>query len=125
MMKGFLLGCAGCCVTLLLTDCATVPRLAKTVADCSNVERCRVEGLLEMWSDGHGYIGIVTLDDGSCINVSLPERRSRSLLGQPSQRVVLTGRVVFFPYEPGVLSFRVNGRRVGYGRCAPYFVFVK
>lgn len=30
-----------------------------------------------MSTDGHGYIGIVTLADGSCINVSLPVQRSR------------------------------------------------
>lgn len=78
-----------------------------------------------MWSDGHGYIGIVTLDDGSCINVSLPESRSQALFGQPPRRVALTGAVVFFPRDPGILSFKVNGRGVGYGRCAAYFVFVR
>lgn len=109
----------------MLLGCAAAPPVAKTVADCARVERCRVEGLLEMSSDGHGFIGIVTLEEGSCINVSLPVRRSQPLLGRPPQRVDLTGRVVFFPFEPGSLSFRVNGRPVGYGRCAPYFVFVK
>ena len=109
----------------MLQGCAAAPPVAKTVADCSYVERCRVEGPLDMSSDGHGFIGIVTLDDGSCINVSLPVSRSQPILGQPPQRVDLTGRVVFFPIEPGILSFRVNGRPVGYGRCAPYFVFVK
>lgn len=78
-----------------------------------------------MSSDGHGYIGIVTLADGSCINVSLPVARSRLLLGQPPRRVTLTGDVLLFPYAPGIDSFRVNGRPVAYGMCTRFFIFVK
>jgi hypothetical protein len=124
-MKGFFLAFGGCCTSLLLAGCATAPRSAKTAADCSKAERCRVEGSLKMSTDGHGYIGIVMLADGSCINVSLPVARSRPLSGQPPRRVTLTGSVLFFPYAPGIDSFRVNGRPVGYGICTPFFVFVK
>ena len=82
-------------------------------------------GHLEMSNDGHGYIGVLRLDDGSCINVSLPENDSNRLLGQSPQRASLAGRVLPFPYGKDALTFEVNGRRVGYGKCAPYYLFVE
>ncbi len=45
-----------------------------------------------MSSDGHGYIGVLKLDDGSCINVSLPEKVSQRLSGRAPERMTLTGR---------------------------------
>ena len=117
----------GFLTTLLLMGCATEPppTVAKTGADCEEATVCKVEGLLEMSSDGHGWIGIVRLDDGSCVNVSLPEARSRSLLGRPAQHVMLSGKVVYFPRGPDILSFTVSGRKVGYGICGAHFVFVR
>jgi hypothetical protein len=116
-----------CLVALLPVACAATspPIVAKGTADCEAASACEVRGLLEMGNDGHGYIGTVRLDDGSCINVSLPERQSRSIQGQPPRRMSLIGKVVPFPYGEDVLSFKVNGRKVGYGRCGSYFVFVR
>lgn len=98
---------------------------AKTAADCEKLQSCSVSGLLEISNDGHAYIGILRLDDGSCINVSLPEHQSKGLTTQTPQVAEVTGRVLFFPYEEGIQSFTVNGRKVGYGKCSRYFLFVK
>ena len=126
VMSRLTIATSGFLTTLVLAGCATTPppTVAKTAADCEEVADCKVEGLLGMSSDGHGFIGIVRLDDGSCVNVSLPEARSKALLGQPARHVTLTGKVVFFPRAPDILSFRVNGRKVGYGICGAHFVFV-
>jgi hypothetical protein len=78
-----------------------------------------------MSNDGHAYIGILRLDDGSCINVSLPETRSQDLMGKKPEPTELAGRVLFFPYADGALGFNVSGRKVGYGKCARYFIFVQ
>lgn len=97
----------------------------KAAAECEKLQGCSVSGLLEISNDGHAYIGILRLDDGSCINVSLPERQSKQLAAQAPQAAEVTGRVLFFPYEEGVQSFTVNGRKVGYGKCSRYFLFAK
>jgi hypothetical protein len=107
--------------------CVTTPppMRAKTAADCQDAKTCAVSGLLEMSNDGHAYIGILRLADGSCINVSLPEARSQALVGKAPEAVEIAGRVLFFPFAEGAISFNVSGRKVGYGKCARYFLFVQ
>jgi|GEM_PF-1825873 len=116
-------------LTTLLGGSACVttppPMRAKTAADYQGAKTRAVSGLLEMSNDGHAYIGILRLADGSCINVSLPEVRSQGLAGKPSEAAELAGRVLFFPYAEGAMGFNVNGRKVGYGKCARYFLFVQ
>jgi hypothetical protein len=126
-MKQGVAAVAGGLLAVLLADCTAVPapHLAKSAADCNEAHACEVRGLLTMSSDGHGFIGIVRLDDGSCINVSIPDSRSRSLLGKPAQAVDLVGTVMPFPYGADILYFTVNGRKVGFGLCTDYYVFVK
>jgi hypothetical protein len=114
-------------VLSLISACATQPAAtrAQTAAACRDASTCPVSGNLEMSNDGHGYIGVLKLDDGSCINVSLPEKVSERLSGHAPERMTLTGRVLPFPHGEEILTFKVNGRRVGYGKCAPYYVFVE
>ena len=54
---------------------------------------CTVSGLIEMSSDGHGFIGKLVLDNGDCLNVSLSPQRSRRLLGIPAQHMTVSGEV--------------------------------
>jgi hypothetical protein len=112
---------------LVASACVTSsrPTYAVSAADCENTHTCSVRGLLEMSNDGHAYIGNLKFDDGSCINVSLPESRSRSLADKKPELAELAGRVLPFPYAEGVLGFSVSGRKVGYGKCARYFLFVR
>ena len=78
-----------------------------------------------MSSDGHAYIGILTLNDGRCINVSLPERQSQRLLNKPEQQTTIVGQVFSFPHDDDALGVQINGRAIGYGLCGDKFVFVK
>jgi hypothetical protein len=126
-MKSGVGGCLVAIVLPLVGACATQqpPTRAQTAAACRDAFICQVTGSLEMSSDGHGYIGVLKLDDGSCINVSLPEKVSQRLRGRAPERMTLTGRVLPFPQGENILTLKVNGRRVGYGRCGAFYVFVK
>ena len=108
------------------SGCASHPAAVRveTAGKCADVSWCQVAGDLQMSSDGHGYIGVLKLSDGSCINVSLPEKESRLLMGKPSQRRLLTGKVLPYPFGED-LFFKVNGRRVGFGNCQRYYLFIK
>jgi hypothetical protein len=111
---------------LSLVSCASVPELeVMTAEQCARAEICKVRGLLEMSNDGHAYIGKLHLDDGTCVNVSLPERESRRLSGQPAQMRTITGNVFPYVQEDTFIEYRVNGRQIGYGLCGSYFVFVR
>lgn len=111
---------------LSLVSCASVPELeVMTAEQCARAEICKVRGLLEMSNDGHVYIGKLHLDDGTCVNVSLPERESRRLSGQPAQMRMITGSVFPYVQEDTFMEYRVNGRQIGYGLCGSYFVFVR
>lgn len=92
---------------------------------CMRAEICKVHGLLEMSNDGHAYIGKLRLEDGTCVNVSLPEKESRRLSGQPAQMRTITGKVFPYVQENTFIEHRVNGRQIGYGLCGSHFVFVR
>jgi hypothetical protein len=78
-----------------------------------------------MSADGHAYIGELRLADGTCINVSLPERESAKLLGKPPVHRKIAGLVFPFPFsDETMLGWKVNGRKVGFGTCGKYYVFV-
>jgi len=75
-----------------------------------------------MSSDGHAFIGILTFNDGTCINVSLPNSESRELYRKPARVRTVTGRT--YPFVFADEEIRVGGRKVGLGRCGPYYIFV-
>lgn len=78
-----------------------------------------------MSSDGHAYIGKLSLPDGTCVDVSLPESTSRRLAGQPPHQTTVVGRVLPYIYEDSIIDYKVNGRLIGYGKCGKFFLFVK
>ena len=96
-----------------------------TAAQCNSAHNCLLRGTFEMDSDGHAFIGRLTLKDGQCVNVSLPEAESQSLLGHPPKYRKFSGEVWPYPHGDDVLSFLANGRKVGYGKCGDFFVFVR
>jgi hypothetical protein len=77
-----------------------------------------------MSTDGHGYIGSLELPNGRCLNVSLPDKLSKTLIYKPSKRVVVTGRLLPYVRENGLIV-RVNGRNIGQGTCGNKYLFVK
>jgi len=86
---------------------------------------------MKMSSDGHGWIGRLTLRDGRCVNVSLPTGISAGMADQAPRPMTVVGKV--WPYyhdDPNdteiTLAVEYNHRRVGYGNCdSDFFVFVK
>ena len=77
-----------------------------------------------MSSDGHGFIGKLTTRDG-CLNVSVPDREAKRLLGkEPAQRT-FKGDVLPYPTGDDVFDVRVNGRKIGRGLCGDDFLFVR
>lgn len=111
---------------IALVSCKTTPQQPPmTAAECQAASRCVAEGMLEMSTDGHAYIGILRMADGACINVSLPERESEKLFGKkPVQRMV-AGGVFPFPFsDEEMFSWKVNGRKIGFGTCGAHYIFV-
>jgi len=113
-------------VCLVLSACVGLGvKHAETASECATASVCRISGLLEMGSDGHGFLGNMLLPDGMCINVSLPDEQSKRLLGKPPVRMEIQGPVLPFPYDEDAISFKVNGRKVGFGNCGDFYIFVK
>jgi len=67
------------------------------------------------------------LGNGRCINVSLPPRRWEELRQRGPTEMTVRGTVYREPAggngEETVLE--INGRRIGYGLCGRFFVFVR
>lgn len=111
---------------LLTAACAVrAPASEMTIEACSAAETCRLSGLLTMSSDGHGFIGELEVADGKCVNVSLPVDVSKELINQPPQRMSVKGRPIGFPSGLDISHFTVDRRRVGFGSCGDFFVFVE
>lgn len=91
---------------------------------CRQEIDCVVSGNLEMSSDGHAFIGILHLDGGGCLNVSLPDKQSRKLLGKAAARKTLTGSLYGYPDE-SIDEFRINKRNIGFGLCGNKILYVK
>lgn len=115
-----------CLLLLLLGGCATPNQRPMTFDECSVAKDvCVISGSVRMSSDGHGFIGELGLADGRCVNVSLPTSLSRKLMGQAPKPMSVRGAVLGFPFGEDLSHFEVNGRRIGFGRCSNFFVFVE
>ena len=115
-----------CLLLLLLGGCVTPSQRSMTFDECSVAEDvCAISGLLSMSSDGHGFIAELRLADGRCVNVSLPISLSRKLLRQAPRAMSVHGAVLGYPIGEDVSHFEVNGRRIGFGECGNFFVFVE
>lgn len=111
----FLLGCSN----------TKAPGTHMSKKECEISKKCTASGMLEMSSDGHAFIGKLILGDGSCINVSLSDSVSKSLLGKSESYYVVHGFVFPYPASEDILRFEVNGRDIGFGLCGPFYIFVK
>lgn len=113
------------CIFALVACAYSNVKQATTASECEDVSNCKVSGVLEMKSDGHGFIGYLQLSDGTCVNVSLPEGLSKSLVDKPPVMMEVQGPVLPFPNDIDVIGFEVNGRRVGFGNCGNFYIFVR
>ncbi len=85
---------------------------------------CAVRGAFTISSDGHGFIGILQMADG-CINVSVPDREAKRLLGKAPVTRTFRGRVAAYAMGDDIFEERMNGRRIGRGLCGDQFLFVR
>ena len=92
------------------------------MVQCAISGLCKASGMLEMSSDGHGFIGVLRFPDGTCINVSLPDKESEALLGKSQSFRTVIGVYKTFNYN-GQEIMRINGRRVGIGNCNTRYLF--
>lgn len=106
-------------VVLVLTGLTMAP-----LDGCDRERSCVVSGLLTMSGDGHGFIGKLTTPNG-CLNVSIPDREARRLLGQEPIERTIRGRLLPYVGEEDIVEQRVNGRKIGRGLCGDAFLFVK
>ena len=82
-----------------------------------------MSGVFEMSTDGYAYIGKLTLPDGKCMNVSMPDDQSKDLLEKGPRPATFRGKVLKYVNEYNLILL-INGRRVGLGRCGDYYLFV-
>ena len=67
----------------------------------------------------------LTLPDGRCVRVSLPDAQIAALRAQGPRTMTVRGQVYGDPSrDEEVSSFAVAGRPVGLGTCGDFFVFV-
>lgn len=120
--------CRALVVLLMSTVASCVafsPTKTMSVEECGRAETCTIRGFLEMSNDGHAYIGKVFLESGGCVNASLPEAESRRRSGRPMEVVTITGDVFSYIYEDSYIEYFIDNRKIGYGACGDYFLFVK
>ena len=112
--------------SLLVASCNPPGLVARhqVAGGCVVGEDCTVTGSIAMTSDGHGFIGKLTLPDGKCVNVSLSDEESRRMTGAAPKEGSFTGRALPYVRDPSLVPL-INGRRVGMGLCGDFYVFVK
>lgn len=95
-----------------------------TVAECRAAKVCRSEGVMSIVEAQHVKMGRLSLPGGSCILVSLPRKTVEGFLFKPEQPMSIAGDV--YPASGGddVATLTVRGRRVGWGLCGDFYVFV-
>lgn len=94
-----------------------------TKAECAEARVCTLSGAFTVTSDGHTIVGVMTLADGSCVNVYVKPREMEGSVGMPSVQRTVTGRVFPDSKPDAFTEIRIKGRRVGYGQCSDFFVF--
>lgn len=92
--------------------------------ECKSGEDCTVEGDLTITTDGHGYIGKLDMENGDCLNVSLPDAVSEEHIYKNPTKMKLTGRWLPYVKQNG-LVVTVNGRKIGEGLCGDHYLFVR
>lgn len=83
-----------------------------------------VEGVVEIYSGGHG-LGYVTLDDGKCYDLALPRNVLKNTRRWDKKRVVITGSLQFRPRIDEMMWFEIKDRKIeGFG-CSEDVIYVE
>jgi hypothetical protein len=95
-----------------------------STADCKETKTCSLSGMLIVNGD-KGFIGELQVEENKCVNVSLPEETSLKLIDKKPIKITLKGIVMPYPDYDDASELIVNGRKVGFGWCDDFYVFVK
>ena len=117
-------------ISTVTTSCRTTDIIHSNinsdgVMQCDNEGNCIAYGMMTMSSDGHGFIGVLRLSDDECINVSIPDNISKTMLGKPPVFKRIYGTQLRFIIPESGEFVRVGGRSVGIGLCGDRYIFVK
>lgn len=127
MIRQYLTSIGAIVLSALLWSCSTpiVSNEAMTFDQCSQADYCRISGKLSIREVDHVKMGRLDLEDGTCINVSLPTSEVTRLELIGIELTTIEGRV--FPATSGsdFVSLTVNGRRVGITHCGNFYVYVE
>lgn len=97
---------------------------AMTFENCSEGPVCVITGRLSVELVDHVKMGRLVLQDGSCVNVSLPPSSVRKAEEYPARMQTISGKVKHGEFDENTVSLIVKGRRVGLSQCGTFYVFV-
>lgn len=126
----------GARITTLLTASYLLSGCSSTSFDLSDVplmkfdqcvssKYCRVSGNLSLKEVDHVLMGRLTMDDGRCLNVSLPKGTVQRLRAEGAVNEVVVGRVFPSYPDPDLAEIYIAGRRVGLSQCGNVLLFVE
>jgi hypothetical protein len=105
--------------------CTTVAPSPMAQEQCERARFCTVQGVASAKRVERVWMAEVALNDGKCVRVSLPEVEIARLRGDGPKPMTLSGRVYGDPPRTDeVVTFEVNGRKIGLGTCGDFFVFI-
>ncbi len=112
----------------LLQACASAPAPvaeSMTYEECQHASRCQISGVLHLRSVDLVQMGRLNLDDGRCINVSLPDNMIEELGRRMPKRQVIKGRVFIGGHrDESAWSMVIEGRKVAISQCGDFYIFV-
>ena len=98
-----------------------------TYEACGAANQCVIRGLATAQLAEHAETVELRLNDGRCVNVSLPRDRWEALRESGPTEMAIVGQVYREPEtnsgEEAILE--INGRKIGFGLCGDFFVFVR
>jgi len=113
-------------ISIPMYSCGLPPPTTMSREQCESNSVCTLRGLASAEIGEHGQIVRLELDDGSCVNVSLPPAQWAELRRSGATEMTVSGEVFFEP-APGngeESIIEIDGRRIGFGLCGPLFIFV-
>lgn len=109
--------------------CKTIAadEVVNEISECQHRDRCVVSGLMSIEEINHVHMGELVTGKGECINISLPKVAVKKYSKRDKSNVMVAGVLYRTPVmqEDGItLQYKINGRRVGWGQCGDYYLFV-
>jgi hypothetical protein len=107
--------------------CVTSSRPSMTYEACAASSECVIRGVATAELGEHGQTVKLQLDDGRCVNVSLPRERWDALRASGPTEMTIMGGVYREPQSQNgeEVVLEINGRTIGFGLCGDFFVFVR